>query len=215
MADPDLVLYHCPNACSQVAIYALEKAGAGHRIELVNLYQGQQQTAEYLAVSPLGKVPLLMVDGKPLMENAAILTLIGALWPDAGVFPANPSPLTRAEMVGGMSFCGGTLHPLVRGIANPQRMTTGDVEPVREMSRRLFEKSVKYAEKRLAENRWWLGEQSVVDVYLNWVLSVAQRAGFSLVSFPHLSGLKKRLMAEPAFARMQAQEAEFSQTLGV
>ena len=67
-----------------------------------------------------------------------------------------------------MSFCGGTLHPIVRGLANPARLTTGDGDGVREQSRYLATKSFGYAERRLAERGWWLGTVSIVDVYLNW-----------------------------------------------
>src|SRR5581483_6465219 len=101
-------------------------------LSLVNLFAGAQNAPEYLRISPLGKVPMLEIDGVPLLENAAILTYLGALRPEAGIFPADPAPRARAEVVAGLSFCGGTLHPLVRGLANPQRVTTGDGEPVRE-----------------------------------------------------------------------------------
>ena len=84
-------------------------------LELVDLASGGQSTADYPAKPPLGKMPLLMIDGVGLSESAAILTYIAALAPDAGIFPAKRSLRDRAEAVGGPSFCGGTLHPIVRG----------------------------------------------------------------------------------------------------
>ena len=214
-ADPQLVLYHFPRACSQVAVCALEGAGLPYRLELVNLAAGQQGSAEYLAVNPLGKVPLLSIDGVPLTENAAILTYIAALRPEAGLFPDRADPRSRAEVVGGMSFVGGTLHPNVRGVANPQRMTTGDVEPVRECSSKLLAKAFAHAEKRIAANGWWLGERSLIDVYVNWAFSVAKVARFPVEAFPVLDGLAERLMEWPAFARMQEIEAQSIAALGL
>ena len=215
MAQPKLVLYHFPGACSQVAVCALEQAGLEYRLELVNLAAGDQSKPDYLAVNPLGKVPLLTIDGEPLSENAAILTYISALRPDAGLFPSGDDARMRAEAVGGISFCGGTLHPIVRGLANPQRLTTGEGAPVREKSTELANKSFKQAEQRLAERGWWLGECSIVDVYLNWAFGVARRAGFDTAPFPLLDGLAARLGERPTFARMREIDAQARGELGL
>lgn len=215
MTDPDLVLYHFPGACSRVTVCALEWAELPYRLELVNAATGEQTQPAYLAISALGKIPMMLVDGEPLLENMALITLIHTLRPDAGLFPRDPSPRMRAEGVGGMSFCAGTLHPIVRGIANPQRLTTGDGEPVREKSRELANKSFGYAEKRLAARGWWLGEVSIVDVYLDWAFGVARNKGFDISPFPQLASLPERLMAVPAYARMQAEERQSFAALGL
>jgi glutathione S-transferase len=202
MNQPALTLYHFPGACSQVSLCALEQAGLAYELELVNLASNAQSEPGYKAISPLGKVPTLVIDGDPLTENAAILTYIAALRPEAGLFPTDPSPRVRADIAGGLSFCGGTLHPTIRGIANPSRMTTGDGAPVRSIS-------------PAPARGWWLDEPSIVDVYLNWALSVARNAGFDVSELPLLATLRDRLMERPAFARMQEIEAESRTKLGL
>ena len=201
--QPRLTLYHFPAACSQVAVCALEAAGLTYEIKLVDLAAGEQNGDAYKAINPLGKVPLLLIDGQPLTENVAILTYIAGLRPDAGLLPNSLDPLVYAQAIGGMAFCGGTLHPIIRGMANPQRMTTGEGAPVREKSIELADKSFKQAEARLAANGWWLGEWSIIDVYLNWTLSVALNAGYDVGKFPNLLALPARLATHPAFVRMQ------------
>ncbi len=215
MDTPQLTLYHFPGACSQVSLFALEEAELKYTLELVNLQTAEQASPAFLAVSPLGKVPSLLVDGTPLFENAAILTYIAAQRPEAGLFPPDPSPRMRAEIVGGLAFCSGTLHPQVRGIANPARLTTGDVAGVREMATKLAGKSFGYADDRLAGRGWWLGEWSVIDVYLNWAFATACRGGFDGTAFPELSRLAERLRARPAFARMIEGEAAGRRALGI
>ena len=208
MTDPTLVLYHFPGACSQVSLCALEEAGLAYRSELVDLAANGQGQPGYLALSPMGKVPVLVVDGEPLLETAAILTFIATLRPEAKLLPLDAAPRLRAEAAGGLAFCGGTLHPQIRGVANPARMTTGDLAPVREKSIELAIKSFKFAEHQLAERGWWLGEWSIIDVYLDWAFGVAQRAGFDTAPFPLLSGLAERLTVRPSYARMLALNAE-------
>ena len=213
-SQPELTLYHFPNACSQVAVCALEAAGLTYGIELVDLAAGEQNGNAYKAINPLGKVPLLLIDGQPLTENVAILTYIAGLRPDARLLPVSPDPLVHAQAIGGMAFCGGTLHPIIRGMANPQRMTTGEGAPVRDKSIELADKSYQQAEARLAANGWWLGEWSIIDVYVNWTLSVALNAGYDVGKFPNLLALPDKLTAIPAFVRMQEVNAAGRAALG-
>ncbi len=205
---PELLLLHFPGACSRVSLCALVATGLPHRVELVDLARGAQAEPAFRARSPLGKVPALLVAGEPLLETAAILTFLDALAPEAGLFPPAATPLAYAERAGGLSFCGGTLHPIVRGLANPQRLTTGDGGPVRERARKLAEKAFAYADVRLSERGWWLGERSIVDAYLDWAVDVARRAGFDLAAFPRLDGLPRRLSDMAAYRAMVEAERQ-------
>ncbi|MGD9664155.1 MAG: glutathione S-transferase family protein, partial [Novosphingobium sp.] len=174
---PDLALFYFPAACSHVTVCALEEAGLDYDLKLVNLAKMEQTGADYLKVNPLGKVPALLIDGDLLTENVAIIAYIDALKPAAKLLPSDGSPRGRAEAIRGLSFCSATLHPQVRGILNPHRLTEGEPEPVRAMSITLASKSFAYAEARIAEHGWWLGEWSIIDAYLQWALSVAVKGG--------------------------------------
>ena len=202
-----LTLFHYPGACSQVCLFALEEAGLDYDLRLVDLSSGEQAQSAYVLVSPLGKVPALMADDAVITENAAILTFIAATAPAAGLFPKATAPLDLARRQAGLSFCGGTLHPIVRGIANPGRITEGDGGPVRAKSLALAAKSFGFAEALLNDAGWWLGEWSLIDVYLNWAVSTAQRAGMDMTMFPRLTTLQDRLMERPGFRRMLEREA--------
>ena len=213
MSKSPLVLHHSPNACSQTAVCALEQSGLEYRLNLVDLSVGDQAAPSYLAVSPLGKVPALEVQGAVVTENAAVLTYIAALAPEAGLFPLAETPLALSDRQAALSFCGGTLHPMVRGLAAPQRLTDGDVAGVRSRSTALAGKAFAVADRRLAERGWWLDEESIVDVYLNWAVQTARRGGFDLDPFPALAALPQRLMERPAFASMIGIEQAATATL--
>ena len=200
--QPQLSLFHFPGACSQVSVCALEEAGLAYKLELINLAAGEQKSTDYLAINPQGKVPYLLIDGQGLSENSAILAYVAALRPQAGLFPDWDDSRARAESIGGMSFCAGTLHPIVRGLANPQRITTGETAGVRAMAMELAGKAFKLAENRLEAHGWWLGEWSIVDVYLQWAFGLATNNGFDPAPFPALTGLTERLSQRPAFRRM-------------
>ena len=208
MRMAELVLYHNPAACSQVSRIALTEVGLDHRVELIDFALDEQNSPGYRELSPLGKVPLLTIDGEPLAENLAILTYIGVSKPDAGLFPPDGSPLAVAQRQSGLAFCSATLHPIVLGIALPSRLTDGDQDGVRSRATALAVRSYGFAEQRLTERGWWLGAWSIVDVYLNWTISTARRGGFDFAPFPLLDSLHDRLLERPAYARVMEADAE-------
>lgn len=197
---------------------ALEEAGLRYDLKLINILAGEQLKDDYKAVSPLGKVPAAVIDGKPLTENSAILTFVARSAPESAVLPnVGLDPWVQAEAQSGLSFCGGTLHPQIRGLMAPQRLTTGDqFSPIREKSTQLAHQSFTFADRRIADRGWWIGSWSIVDVYLNWAFSAALRAGFDGASFPALLGLSQRLTAEKAsFRRMMEIDARALVELGL
>lgn len=203
----DLLLCHFPGACSDVCVVALEETGLDYELRLVDLARGEQTGAAYLSVVPLGKVPALQTSEGLVTENAAILTYVHGLAPGSHLFPDASSPFAAARRQAGLSFCGGNLHPIVRGLMNPARLTETDSEGVRAMARKLAAKSFGYAERLIAEQGWWLGEWSIVDSYLGWALSVARKAGFDLSPYPALDGLHARLAERPSYDRLEAVNA--------
>jgi glutathione S-transferase len=68
----DIVLYYAPIACSLVPYVTLTEASATFEVRTLNMRKGQHKSSEYLKINPKHKVPLLVVDGKPLSENVAI-----------------------------------------------------------------------------------------------------------------------------------------------
>ena len=68
----EILLYYAPIACSLVPYVTLTEANVNFEVRTVNLRKEQQKSADYLKLNPKHKVPLLVVDGRPLSENVAI-----------------------------------------------------------------------------------------------------------------------------------------------
>ena len=86
-----LALYYSPGACSLASHAALREWGAPFEARRVTLAKGEHRTPEYMALNPRARVPLLIIDGKPVSENSAILTWIGlqsGLYPASGTYEA-------------------------------------------------------------------------------------------------------------------------------
>jgi glutathione S-transferase len=86
-------------------IVLLEK-DVPHEVEFIDL---ASKPAWFLAVSPLGRVPVLLVDGTPIFESMIINELIEELHPAPKLLPAEP--LARAEARSWIVFANDALGP--------------------------------------------------------------------------------------------------------
>ena len=80
-------LYYSPGSASMVVHLALLEIGVSYRLERVDLKAGAQRDPAYLALNPQGVVPTLIIDGKPVMESAALLLILAERHPEAGLAP--------------------------------------------------------------------------------------------------------------------------------
>ena len=82
-----LTLYHHPQSRSASARVLLEALGVDYTVVPLDFSAGQTRTPEFLAVNPAGKVPVLMIDGRPLTEVAGILFYLARAFPAAKLLP--------------------------------------------------------------------------------------------------------------------------------
>src|SRR3954468_19126203 len=82
-----LTLYFAPGASSFAVHIALHEIGVAFEGRPMSFKQNDMRKADFLALNPEGKVPTLLVDGRPLTEVAAILFYLAKRYPDAGLLP--------------------------------------------------------------------------------------------------------------------------------
>src|SRR5690606_37588260 len=108
-----LTLYFAPGASSMAPHIALHEVGAPFDAKAMSFARKESRTPTYLALNPEGKVPTLVIDGRPLSEVAAILFYLARRFPDAGLLPAGDSE-AEAQIISWMSFIAATVHPARR-----------------------------------------------------------------------------------------------------
>src|SRR3954449_8271928 len=176
-----LTLYFAPGASSMAVHIALHEIGAAFEAKPMSFKQNDMRAPEFLAINPEGKVPTLVVDGRPLTEVAAILFYLARRFPDAELLPHDP--FAEAEALSWMSFIASTLHPARRhGVEHAKHVW-------------------RIAEARLG-NSWALGRYSIADIHLfrlYWRFANSLRPAAE--EFPNLSAHYARMMARPAVQR--------------
>ena len=188
MNEDTITLYFAPGASSMAVHIALHEAGVAFEARPLSFHRRENKTPAYLAFNPEGKVPTLLIDGRPLTEVAAILFYLARRFPDAGLLPEGDE--AEAQALSWLSFITSTLHP-ARRRGLDHAMT-----------------AYKIAEARMAGPGWVLSRYSVADIHLFrlfWRLNASLR--HPPKAFPNLLAHHARMMARPAVRRTLEAEA--------
>ena len=77
----------------------LEEIGAEYRLHDVEMGADALRAADFLSLNPTGRIPALgYADGRTVGETAAIVTLLGEMYPESGVTRA-PGDDNRGEFL--------------------------------------------------------------------------------------------------------------------
>ncbi|WP_169805664.1 glutathione S-transferase family protein [Novosphingobium rosa] len=205
---PSMELYYFPGTCARVALIALEQAGVPFSTQVVRFFRGEHKQPDHRARHPLGKVPVLVVDGQPLTENMAIIGYLYALAPQAGLMPQAGDPLVTARNWADLALCAATLHPLVTRLRVPEIIAGPEhSSAVWSRAEAALQEAFGVLETRLAGQRWMLGEAwSVVDAFAFWLWDTAVGADFDAGPFPALRAHAEAMRNWPAVQRALATE---------
>jgi len=183
-----LTLYFAPGASSFAPHIALYEIGVPFEAKPMSFKQNDMRSPEFLAINPEGKVPTLLVDGRPLTEVAAILFYLARRFPEAGLLPTDDIE-AEAQAVSWMSFIASTLHPARQRGLDYAKVAYG------------------IADRRLG-NGWAIGRYSIADIHLfrlYWRLANSFHPAPE--TFPNLTAHYARMMARPAVQRTIAVES--------
>ena len=177
-----LTFFFGPGSSSMAVHIALHEVGASFESRPLSFAKREQRAPEFLALNPEGKVPTLLVDGRPLTEVAAILFYLAKRFPEAGLLPAGVE--AEAQAISWMSFIASTIHPARRHGLEHANKVYG------------------IADKRLGASDWALGSYSIADIHLfrlfwRFANGVHPERG----AFAHLWAHYDRMMARAAVKR--------------
>lgn len=100
------LLYSNGSNCSQRVRWALNYK----RIHYEIIDYNSISSSELHELSPLGKVPALVIDGKPFAESVAILEFLEEQYPERPLLP--DSPFQRAKVREAVEIINGWIHPV-------------------------------------------------------------------------------------------------------
>ncbi len=203
-----ITLFHAPHSRSGAARILLEEIGAPYSLQVVNLKTNETRSPAYLARNPMGKVPALLVeqDGGEFLvtEQAAVMTYMADLHPDAGLAPALDDPL-RGPYLRWMAFHGACFEPAVIDLALKREPAPPSMSPYGDYDTMLATLTC-----QLRAGPWLLGDRFTAADIL-WGYALGWTTAFKLVpELPEVVDYIARLNARPATQRVTAMDAELA-----
>ena len=202
----EIILYYAPDACSLVPYVTLTEANASFEIRNLNLRKDDQKSDDYLKLNPKHKVPLLVVDGRPLSENVAIQIWIARQFPHAKLLPADPWQELNAVSI--LAWCASGIHPYLSRINATARVcdVPGADQSVRQLAKGLLFENYKIADEMLAGREYFFEHFTAADAHLFWCLRRGSQFDLDLSAFPNCSAHFERIKRRPSVQRLLAYE---------
>ncbi len=195
-----ITLYTAATPNGWKASVALEEMGLEYTVVPVNLMKGEQKTADFLAMNPNGRIPVIVdhdADDHVVFESGAIMLYLaektGRFLPD--------TPKEKSQVIQWLMFQMGGVGPMM-GQANVFHRYLEEKIPVaidryQNEVRRLFE----VLDGHLASREWLAGDYSIADM-ANWCwVRTYEWSGVSIDGLTSLRRWKNSIEARPAARR--------------
>jgi glutathione S-transferase len=201
-------LYYAPGTCALASHIALQEAGAAYATQRVNFKINQQNSPEYLAVNPKGRVPAMVTDSGILTETPAMLAYIAQSFPTAKLAPLEDA-FAFAQVQSFNSYLCSTVH-----VAHAHRMRgyrwASEESSFADMKRKLPESvgaCFALIERDMLKGPWVMGDTyTICDPYLFTISQWLEADGVDLSKLPRVLDHRMRMTERPAVRQALAEE---------
>ncbi|MCA9545617.1 MAG: glutathione S-transferase family protein [Myxococcales bacterium] len=203
MTSPALTLYYAPRTRSRTALWLLEELGQPYALESFDMASGRHRQPDFLALNPMGKVPLVMDGAVPVSELGAIAIHLADRFPQAGLAPAIDHP-HRPAYLRWCFFASAIMEPCLA-----ERFFKWQV-PDSTVAWGSYDRMMAALQPAVADSPWLLGDAfSAADVLVGAAVDFGLTFG-AIEKTPTLLAYQARLAARPAYQRADAIEARES-----
>jgi len=197
-------LYYSPGTASLAVHLALLEIGAPYRLELVDIDRQAQRSADYLRLNPHGRVPTLVIDGKPHAEVAALLLMLADRHPDSRLAP-RAGDARRDDLYQWLAYCSFSLGATFRSWFYPRDLGLAEhPDAVRGALRARIETVWDGINAHLdGDGPYLLGDAlSMADLqllmYMRWSRNMPKPA----LEWPALANFAAHMRARPSWKRL-------------
>jgi len=191
-----IIVHHLENSRSQRILWLLEELDLEY---CVRRYARDPKTMlappALRQVHPLGKSPVVEVDGHVLIETGAIIEYLtarqdGALGPGA-------NPILWRQF---LHYAEGSMMPPLFGLLLVKRLGLLGL-PARKPLLRMFATHLQWLNDELTQRPWFAGDEfTAADVIMSFPLEAARSRGGLDATYPHILAWLDRIHARPAYA---------------
>src|ERR1700758_2584058 len=195
--------YYAPGTCALASHIALEEAGAAYTAERLDFKSNQQNSPEYLAINPKGRVPALVTEHGVITETPAILAFLAQTFPQAKLAPFGDA-FKLAEVQAFNSYLCSTVHVAHAHKGRGYRWATEESSyaDMKRMVPKSMAGAFELIEKGMLKGPWVMGEQyTVCDPYLYTIALWLEGDSVDLKTLPRVSEHMTRMSERGAVKR--------------
>ena len=198
-----LTFYYAAGTAAIPIHILLEDVGAEYQAKRIDFAKQEQQSPEYLAINPKGRVPALITPEGVLTEVTALLVYIAQCYPQQALIPSNAFPLAKAQEFN--AYLSSTVHV---AHAHKQRGSRWSDDPSahESMKAKVAENMAecgRVIETHYFQGPWVLGDHySICDPYLYWVGRLMINDGVPLDGFDKIRAHRERMMERPSVQKV-------------
>ena len=200
-------LYYAPGTCALASHIALQEAGCDYKAERLDFKANQQNSPDYLAINPKGRVPALVTEHGTLTETPAILAFIAQSFPQAKLAPTDPFAFAQVQSFN--DYLCATVHVAHAHKARGYRWATEEAS-FADMKRKLAANMAAcfaLIEDGMLRGPWVMGEHyTICDPYLFTLGLWLEGDGVDMKTLPKVMAHRKRMSARAAVLRVLAVE---------
>ncbi len=195
----NLVLYHYWRSSSAWRVrFGLAHKGLAYESRIVNLRASEQLTDEHRQLAPMGVVPCLLVDGRPLTESVAILEFLEEVAPEKPLLPRDPWLRARVRQL--VEHVNSGIQPL-QNLAVLDHLSRDDgerqswVRHFNERGLRAIESALVSVEKEMGPHRYAVGDElTLADLFLVPQVATALRFDVPIDPYPRVTRIYETCM---------------------
>jgi glutathione S-transferase len=198
-----LVFYYAPMSTAVVTHWVLEELGIPYEKVKLDFAAGDTKKPDFLKLNPNGVVPVIVHDGQPIFESAAIAIYLGETFGvEKGLFPAAGPKRGQALswIVWGNVTLAGAIgrHQLASSERIPAEQRN---EKAAEVARAQVEGLFKLLDGALEGKQWLVGDSfSLADAHVASFVVYSTFVGFDPKPYANLEAWRARATARPGYA---------------
>jgi glutathione S-transferase len=201
-------LYYAPGTCALASHIALQEAGAAYTTERLDFKSNQQNSPEYLAINPKGRVPALVTGHGVLTETPAMLAFIAQSFPQAKLAPLG-DPHAFAQVQAFNSYLCSTVHVAHAHKGRGYRWAA-DEASFADMKRKVPQSvgaSFALIERDMLRGPWVMGDSyTICDPYLFTLAQWLEGDSVDLSTLPKVIEHRNRMSERPAVRKVLDEE---------
>ncbi len=197
-----ITLYHCKGARSTRSLWLLNELGLDFELVEMPFDPRKLRTPEYLAISPLARVPALVDDGVTIFESGAICEYLCETYDKDAKLWRRPGDPERAEWLQWLHFAETVAAHASNLVQQNVIIAEPDRSPVvNKLESRRLEKTYGVLDDHLAEREYLLRSGfSAVDTSVGFSV-VLGRNFVPTGEFSNLTAYYERCVVRPAFQK--------------